>query len=408
MGIDKRPTIEEYWSLKDTLYSPWYSEQFTRNWFEIIYSSMLHAVFVKDEIEKKDKIEPFLNIVLNKFQAAFYPGQNLLLDEMVVKWKGRSRYRVYNPNKPEKYHLKTFGLCDSVTGYTYNLLICFGADTSYTGELDKGQSEKIFHNLLSPLGTGHHIFADRYYTTHSLVVNLTSKKTYYTGTLMSNRKGFPKKMATFKNLKHKESKYYRSEKGILLCAWKDKKARKPVFAVSTYAVKSESNVTNKSGKVTTKPDIIHDYNFSMNGCDRSDQMLSYYNNFKRRTVKWWKRLFRWCIEVTQVNAFILHCLTRYEGTKPFSLKKFKDKLIHQLINEANTCIPDDHKHHVPKQPTARNVRVQGPSHLVNWLPDARNWQVCSTPQNRKRTHFKCITCNAYLHPKQYFEDFRSV
>ena len=143
-----------------------------------------------------------------------------------------------------------------------------------------------------------------------------------------------------------------------------------ILEVSTYAVKSESNVTNKSGKVTTKPDIIHDYNFSMNGCDRSDQMLSYYNNFKRRTVKWWKRLFRWCIEVTQVNAFILHCLTRYEGTKPFSLKKFKDKLIHQLINEANTCIPDDHKHHVPKQPTARNVRVQGPSHLVNWLPDA--------------------------------------
>ena len=56
----------------------------------------------------------------------------------------------------------------------------------------------------------------------------------------------------------------------------------------------------------------------------------------------------WYSEVTQVNAFILHCLTRYEGTKPFSLKKFKDKLIHQLINEANTCITDDHKHHVPK------------------------------------------------------------
>ena len=113
----------------------------------------------------------------------------------------------------------------------------------------------------------------------------------------------------------------------------------------------------------------------------------------------------WCIEVTQVNAFILHCLTRYEGTKPFSLKKFKDKLIHQLINEANACIPDDHKHHVPKQPTARVVRVQGPSHLVNWLPDARNCQVCSSLQNRKRTHFICITCNAYLILNNAFKIF---
>lgn len=357
MGIDKRPTIDAYWSLKDTLYTPWYGEQFPRNRFEIIYSSMLHASFVDDEMKKKDKIEPFLNTLLQKFQAALYPEQNLSLDEMVVKWKGRSRYRMYNPSKPEKYHLKTFGLCDSITGYTYNLLIYFGTDTSYTGELDKGQSEKIFHFLLSPLGTGHHIFADRYYTTHNLVEYLTSKKIYYTGTLMTNRKGFPKEMETFKKLKHKESKFYRSEKGILLCAWKDKKARKPVVIVSTYAVKSESEVTNKSGKVTTKPDIIHDYNFSMNGCDRSDQMLSYYNNFNRRTVKWWKRLFMWCIEITQVNAFILHCLTRYEGSRPLSLKQFKDKLIHQLINEAATCVPEDHKYHVAPQPASRMVRV---------------------------------------------------
>ena len=99
--------------------------------------------------------------------------------------------------------MKTF-LCESVTGYTHNSFIYFGADTSYTGELDKAQFEKIFHNLLSPLGTGHHVFANRYYITYNLVEYLTSKKTYYTGTLMSNRKSFPKEMATFKNLKHKE------------------------------------------------------------------------------------------------------------------------------------------------------------------------------------------------------------
>ena len=57
-----------------------------------------------------DKIDPFLNILLNNFQAAFYPGQNLSLDEMMAKWKGQSRYCMYNPNKPEKYNLKTFDL----------------------------------------------------------------------------------------------------------------------------------------------------------------------------------------------------------------------------------------------------------------------------------------------------------
>jgi hypothetical protein len=103
-------------------------------------------------------------------------------------------------------------------------LIYFGSDTSYAGELDKGQSEKIFHFLMQPLGKGHRIFADRYYTTHNLIEYLSSRKTYYTGTLMTNRVGFPKEMATFKQLKHKQSKFYRSDKGILLCSWKDKKA----------------------------------------------------------------------------------------------------------------------------------------------------------------------------------------
>ena len=405
MGLDKRPNIEDYWSIDDTMYTPWYGEQFTRNRFEMIYSTMLHATTVEDEIEKKDKIEPFLNSLLTKFQDAFYPGQNLSIDEMVVKWKGRSKYKMYNPNKPEKYHLKTFGLCDSATGYTYSLLIYFGQDTSYAGELDKGQSEKIFHFLMQSLGTGHHIFADRYYTTHKLIEYLSSRNTFYTGTLMTNRKGFPKEMETFKKLGHKESVYYRSDEGILLCAWKDKKARKPVVAVSTFAVKSESEVVTKRGKEVTKPDMIHDYNYSMNGCDRMDQMISYYNIFNRRTVKWWKRLLMWCIEVSQINAYVLFCLTRDEGVKSVSLKKFKVDLIKGLIAEANKVIPENHVHHVPRKPNARLVRLPGPNHIVRSLPYDRNCVKCSTPAKRRRTHFNCTTCNVFLHPNGCFEDY---
>ena len=55
---------------------------------------------------------------------------------------------MYNPSKPEKYHKKTFGLCDSHTGYAYNLLIYFGKETSYQEDVPGGQSEKIFEYLL--------------------------------------------------------------------------------------------------------------------------------------------------------------------------------------------------------------------------------------------------------------------
>ena len=93
----------------------------------------------------------------------------------------------------------------------------YGSNTNYDHNMQGyGQSEKIFEYLLRPFGEGHHIFADRYYTTYNLVMYLISRKFFYTGTLMANRKGFPPEI--YEPMKHLESKYARSDTGILACA----------------------------------------------------------------------------------------------------------------------------------------------------------------------------------------------
>jgi hypothetical protein len=51
-----------------------------------------------------------MNKLIEKFQAAFYPYMNVAIDEMVIGWKGRWKYKQYNSSKPNKYHIKTFGL----------------------------------------------------------------------------------------------------------------------------------------------------------------------------------------------------------------------------------------------------------------------------------------------------------
>ena len=77
MGIDRRPNLYDYWSMETYNYTPWYHEIFPRNRFEFLYSTMLHASSLGDEQSKKDKIEPFLNVLLKNFQNAFYPGKDL-------------------------------------------------------------------------------------------------------------------------------------------------------------------------------------------------------------------------------------------------------------------------------------------------------------------------------------------
>ena len=128
--MDRRPSIYDYWSMNTFNNTPWYHDTFFRSRFKILYSTMLHVTSVGDE-QLKGNIEPFLNMLLQNFQDAFYPGKDLSLDEMVVKWKDRSKFKMNNPNKLEKCYIKTFGLCDSIAGYAYILLIYFGNETSY-------------------------------------------------------------------------------------------------------------------------------------------------------------------------------------------------------------------------------------------------------------------------------------
>ncbi|KAK3786613.1 hypothetical protein RRG08_027571 [Elysia crispata] len=153
-----------------------------------------------------------MNKLLDRFQAAFYPWQNLSLDETVVGWKGRFKYHPFNATKPKKFHIKMFGLCDSTTGYTYNLLRYFGSETAYNPTLDPESESaiKVFQTLLAPLSRGHHVFADRYYKTRNLVDYLLRRHFYYNGTIQSNRRLFPPELNSLK-MNHKEKKYFMNE-----------------------------------------------------------------------------------------------------------------------------------------------------------------------------------------------------
>ena len=167
-------------------HSTFYKEMFTRPRFELLYHTMLHVSAI--DSTSKNNVEPFINRFIEKFQQAFYSDKNISVDEMVIGFKGRWKYKQYNASKPSKYNISTFGRCDSNTGYMNNVLIYFGKDTSYLAANDFGMAEKVSDHLMQPLGTGHHIFTDRRYTTHKLLQFVSLRKQYYTGTLNLNRK----------------------------------------------------------------------------------------------------------------------------------------------------------------------------------------------------------------------------
>ena len=86
-------------------------------------------------------------------------------------------------------------------------------------------------------------------------------------------------------MKYLQTNYYRSESGILLVQWQDKKAKNPVVAVYTKFAKNVVAVFYSRKGVREIPEIFHRYNLSMNGCVRLDQSVPYYSNLDRKTVK---------------------------------------------------------------------------------------------------------------------------
>lgn len=97
-------------------------------------------------------------------------------------------------------------------------------------------------------------------------------------------------------MKKGDVKAYRSD-NLVIVAWKDKR---PVLTCSTYhgdeMVPIERKKAGGSVETVEKPVVTADYTAKMGGVDRADHYCASYN-FSRKSLKWWRKLFFWILEV---------------------------------------------------------------------------------------------------------------
>jgi hypothetical protein len=80
-----------------------------------------------------------------------------------------------------------------------------------------------------------------------------------------------------------------------------------------------------------KPKIIAEYNQFMLGVDKVDQMMSYYC-FVRKSIKWWRKVFFWVLDLSIVNSFIIfrHTLAETNCKQAIHLD-FRREIVSELI-----------------------------------------------------------------------------
>ena len=109
---------------------------------------------VLTEDERNDHLFKIRNVslhvsVINKCKTLFNCDREVSVDEAMIPFKGRLAIKVRMPDKPVKFGVKVFVLCDAKSRYCKNVVIYAGKDDRAAGNL--GKAGKIVMELMQDL-----------------------------------------------------------------------------------------------------------------------------------------------------------------------------------------------------------------------------------------------------------------
>lgn len=350
MGLVRQSTIERYWEHGDIVKTPFFGTYMSRNTFQGILSNLQcvdNALLLPQNHPDHDvlfKVRPFIDMMDRTFVQSFKPGRDLSFDEGCCPFKGRVKFRCYNPNKPAKFHMKLFEVTDAKTGYILGFDVYSGKNNGKSVTrcalnvklFDKtcGQTTKVVIGLMDRsrlLDKGHHVYMDNYYTSPELFEELHGRETFACGTVRGNRKNLPIAV-TGPKFKTVGDCVFRRNRALLCFKWHEKK---DVTMLTTIheAIMVETGKLNRLGEKIEKPEAVYYYCQRMGGVDLNDQLLNYYS-FLRKTLKWSKKLLIHLFNMVILNA---HILNKHYGSEKLTHDDYRDKLVKYLLHEGMKC-----------------------------------------------------------------------
>ena len=113
MGYHWVPAMYHYWSTADDLNVQPIAQSMTRDRFLIILSnSHLNDNTKMEKTDNLYKVRPLIDHLNQKFMSCRAPKEYLSIDESMIKFKGRSSIKQYNPKKTIKRGYKIWCISD--------------------------------------------------------------------------------------------------------------------------------------------------------------------------------------------------------------------------------------------------------------------------------------------------------
>ena len=419
MGIVKLPKLSDHWSKDPSVATGFAASLMTRDRFTSILGffhlndNTHYAPRGNDAHDPLFKLRPLVDHLNETFSSLYTPGENISIDEALCPWRGRCAFRVYMRDKPIKWGMKLYELCESQSGYVYRFEVMCRMPSLSNKPTD------VVLRLIDPLlGKGYSLYVDNYYCCPPLAHILSQKDTAIVGTVRANRVGLPADLAK-KKMKRGELDFRRQNRVIAL-KWKDKR---DVMLLTTkhQPVMMEAQTRTERKQ---KPVAVMDYTKNMAGVDLSDQLISYLP-LHRKTIKWWKKLTFHLLTLTMIQAQILfNKHQKAQGKRVMHLDTFVKSVCNSLAT-----VPVGPREPQPgpstPAPSSRISRLHD-KHFLQEIRDSqgkklrRACKVCYSRakkakatreelrNKRQLTYFQCKQCQVPLCMEPCMERYHTV
>ena len=123
MGLTHKGDVDAYWATDEVIATPFFNKMMAKDRFYAILSN-LHLVDNDHapEDDRLNKVRPFVTMRRETFDI-YTPEEHLSFDEGTCPFKGRVKFKVYNPMKPNKFGIKLYQVCEAKSALIFTTQI---------------------------------------------------------------------------------------------------------------------------------------------------------------------------------------------------------------------------------------------------------------------------------------------
>ncbi|CAH2000050.1 unnamed protein product [Acanthoscelides obtectus] len=338
---------------------------------------------------------PHISKIFNKFidnsQNAFSIGTNATVDEMLVAFRGRCKFKIYMPKKPARYGIKIMCLTDARNNYLYNAYIYAGKGldslTLSANERKLKIPTQSVIRLVGPIKkTNRNVAADNWFSSVELVQHLQNRGLTYVGALKKNQAAIPPSFQANKN-RRLNSSLYGYNNDMTLLSFVPKSSKSVILISSMHHGESTDQETGK-------PEIIAYYNSTKGGVDSLDKKSVNYSP-SRRTQRWPTAIFFMLVDVSTINAYVL--CSSYKHTPKLERADFLKKLARSLVlpqwrvRIANSKLPRELRVTIESLCGSTDYSAHSSDVLEDRLEKRATCYRCP-PKLKRKTQYGCASC----------------